>query len=208
MWILILTLIASIAQGARPLKRTGTKTQVGGHKSGKVACNDEVIGTTTKDNKVMVYEFTAKKVNYIFDGCRNEFDSIFELFDDKGNWVAENDDHGEWDCIQQNTPASYMKAKLTPGKKYKFQIAGINNEFDGGYGNYYVEIWCPSSTEARVGDHTNAAAGYEVIGQVNDAITFFAIIGVLSVIYFGGKAAYGKVCQSDGFTRIDAEAEC
>jgi len=49
-----------------------------------------------------------------------------------------------------------------------------------------------------------AAAGYEVVGLGNHAITFFAIIGALSLVYFGGKA-YEKTCSSDGFTRLDME---
>merc|ERR550534_1682398 len=50
-----------------------------------------------------------------------------------------------------------------------------------------------------------AVAGYEVVGLGNHAVTFFAIIGAMSLVYYGGKAAYEKVYSSDGFTRIDVE---
>jgi len=208
MWILILTFVASIAHGVRPLSVPGIETQVGGHENAQVSCGSKITGKTTWNNEEVIIEFTAEKENYIFDACASNFDTVLSIVDYEGHTISVNDDHNEGDCKQSNPnmKTSYMKSSLKAGQDYMLEITG----FGGSLGDYDIIVSCPSNTEVRVGDHTNEYYFEdEAIGVTGNYVIFLlAIIGALTLVYWGIGAIHKRLVSTSRYINIEAEVEC
>merc|ERR1719419_1550826 len=98
-----------------------------------------------------------------------------------------------------------MKSSLKAGQDYMLEITG----FGGSLGDYDIIVSCSSNTEVRVGDHTNEYYFEdEAIGVTGNYVIFLlAIIGALTLVYWGISAIHKSLGFNSRYINIEAEVE-
>jgi len=174
-----------------------------------VSCDSDIEGETSEDEHNYTYDFTADHTDYVFDTCLTDFDTILHILDSNGNALHFNDDHnGACDFDGNNEYASHLEVQLTPGEQYTLKISGYCASC---YGPFTISVGCPgvSQNEEMQSKIEKAAAAFQVVGNTENAVMLFAIIGAVSMMYYGLKRVHKMMFTTSEFQKInDNEIEC
>eukprot|EP01084_Bolivina_argentea_P121471 215262_1 len=112
-------------------------------------CGDIIKGNTTDQKNSHYYDFSlydASKygdgVEVIIDLCKSNYDIFIYFYDENGQEIAQNDDHGISDCPRRTSSMLIMNS-LHNGH-YLILITGFENRDTGiiDTGNYTMQIIC------------------------------------------------------------------
>jgi len=174
----------------------------------EVQCDSGISGETTDDEHSATYAFTADQVDYVFDTCGTDWDTMLTILDSNGDELFFNDDHESACPDGNNQYASHLAAQLTPGSQYTLKINGYCASC---YGAYTINVACPGVAQNAELKSTfeKAAAAFQVVGNTDNAITVLAMIGALTMMYYIFKGIRKMMFATSDFQKINEdEIEC